>query len=72
MSRCFAEADLMVYANVNYVAMDAGYKSSPPGCRLQPGDQNPAAAAETLRKTNSLFDPPRSASAAAPSTESGR
>ncbi len=23
----FAEADLMVYANVNYVAMDGGYKS---------------------------------------------
>ena len=60
VSKAFAEADLMVYANVNYVAMDGGYKSYATGlAHYETLDQNHDA--ETLRKTNSLFDPPRSA-----------
>jgi lactate racemase len=56
----FAEADLMVYANVNYVAMDGGYKSYATGLvhydTLAYNHDS-----STLKRTRSLFDPPRSA-----------
>lgn len=56
----FAEADLMVYANVNYVAMDGGYKSYATGLvHYETLKYNHDSS--TLKKTQSLFDPPRSA-----------
>ena len=56
----FAEADLMVYANVNYVAMDGGYKSYATGfVHYETLAYNHDSS--TLKRTNSLFDPPRSA-----------
>lgn len=56
----FAEADLMVYANVNYVAMDGGYKSYATGLvHYETLAYNHDSS--TLKRTNSLFDPPRSA-----------
>ncbi|CAI5970476.1 unnamed protein product [Closterium sp. NIES-64] len=60
INRHFAEADLVVYANVNYVSMDGGYKSYATGlvhynCLRHNHDSN------TLRNTRSLFDPARSA-----------
>ena len=56
----FAEADMMIYANVNYVSMDGGYKSYATGLvHYQTLRYNHDS--ETLKKTTSLFDPPRSA-----------
>ena len=56
----FAEADLMVYANVNYVAMDGGYKSYATGLvHYETLAYNHDSS--TLKRTRSLFDPPRSA-----------
>ncbi|CAI7925641.1 unnamed protein product, partial [Closterium sp. NIES-54] len=60
INRHFAEADLVVYANVNYVSMDGGYKSYATGlvhynCLRHNHDS------KTLRNTRSLFDPTRSA-----------
>lgn len=55
----FIEADLCIYANVNYVTMDGGYKSYATGMvnykSLRHNHDS-----KTLRKTNSLYDPPRS------------
>ena len=56
----FAEADMMIYANVNYVSMDGGYKSYATGLvHYQTIRYNHDS--KTLKKTTSLFDPPRSA-----------
>ena len=56
----FAEADMMIYANVNYVSMDGGYKSYATGLvHFQTIRYNHDS--KTLKKTTSLFDPPRSA-----------
>eukprot|EP00850_Spirogloea_muscicola_P010013 SM000057S18443 [mRNA] locus=s57:616797:622218:- [translate_table: standard] len=56
----FAEADLLIYANVNYVSMDGGYKSYATGLvhykSLQHNHDS-----KTLRATRSLYDPPNSA-----------
>ena len=60
MAKDFAEADMMIYANVNYVAMDGGYKSYATGfVHYETLAYNHDSS--TLKRTNSLFDPPRSA-----------
>ncbi|CAI6006259.1 unnamed protein product [Closterium sp. NIES-65] len=63
INRHYAEADLVVYANVNYVSMDGGYKSYATGLvhyNSAPGSH--AAAADLLCAVcRSLFDPTRSA-----------
>ncbi|CAI5513031.1 unnamed protein product [Closterium sp. Naga37s-1] len=63
INRHYAEADLVVYANVNYVSMDGGYKSYATGLvhyNCAPGSH--AAAADLLCAVcRSLFDPTRSA-----------
>lgn len=55
----FAEADMLIYANCNYVAMDGGYKSYATGLvhytTLRYNHDS-----ETLKKTRSLMDPARS------------
>ncbi len=57
--RSVAEADLLIYFNVNYVAMDGGYKSYATGLvsyrSLRHNHDS-----HTLRHTRSLYDPPRS------------
>lgn len=57
--KAVAEADLLIYFNVNYVAMDGGYKSYATGLvsyhSLRHNHDS-----RTLRHTRSLYDPPRS------------
>jgi len=56
----FAEADLTVYANCNYVAMDGGFKSFSTGLvHYESLKVNHDCA--TLKDTKSLYDPERSA-----------
>eukprot|EP01025_Chloroclados_australasicus_P022459 TRINITY_DN23133_c0_g2_i1.p1 TRINITY_DN23133_c0_g2~~TRINITY_DN23133_c0_g2_i1.p1 ORF type:complete len:582 (-),score=54.49 TRINITY_DN23133_c0_g2_i1:240-1985(-) len=55
----FADADLAVYANVNYVAMDGGYKSYATGM-VHYESLKVNHDAKTLKATKSLYDPARS------------
>ncbi|MSR82368.1 MAG: DUF2088 domain-containing protein [Candidatus Latescibacteria bacterium] len=57
--RSFAEADLLIYFNVNYVAMDGGYKSYATGL-VSHRSLRHNHDSQTLRHTRSLYDPPRS------------
>ena len=58
--RRFVEADLAVYVNVNYVSMDGGYKSYATGLvHYQSLRYNHDC--KTLKETQSLYDPGRSA-----------
>jgi hypothetical protein len=57
--RSVAEADLMIYFNVNYVAMDGGYKSYATGL-VSNRSLRHNHDSHTLRRTRSLYDPPRS------------
>ncbi|MBA2442298.1 MAG: DUF2088 domain-containing protein [Rubrobacter sp.] len=60
VSRRAAESDLLVYVNINFVAMDGGHKSVHTGIspyRSIRHNHNP----HTLQNTRSLMDPPNSA-----------
>ena len=57
--RELAECDLAVYANVNYVPMDGGYKSYATGM-VSYNSLKHNHDCETLKKTKSLYDPERS------------
>jgi len=54
------EADLAIYANCNYVAMDGGYKSYSTGM-VHYESLRHNHDAKTLKKTTSLYDPKKSA-----------
>lgn len=56
----FVEADLCIYANVNYVSMDGGYKSYATGMVHYNTLKNNHDC-KTLKDTQSLYDPGRSA-----------
>ena len=58
--REFVEADLAIYANCNYVAMDGGYKSYATGM-VNYRSLKPNHDAKTLMQTRSLYDPDNSA-----------
>jgi len=58
--RRFVEADLAVYVNVNYVSMDGGYKSYATGL-VHYRSLRYNHDCKTLKATNSLYDPGRSA-----------
>jgi len=58
--RRFVEADLAVYVNVNYVSMDGGYKSYATGL-VHYRSLRYNHDCKTLKETNSLYDPGRSA-----------
>eukprot|EP00793_Prasinoderma_coloniale_P000380 PRCOL_00005364-RA len=55
----FAESDLAIYANVNYVPMDGGYKSYATGM-VSYNSLRHNHDCDTLKKTKSLYDPKRS------------
>lgn len=57
--RSVAEADLVIYFNINYAAMDGGYKSYATGLVSHRSLRHNHDSV-TLRHTRSLFDPPRS------------
>lgn len=58
--KSFAEADLVIYANVNYVAMDGGYKSYATGM-VHYNSLRHNHDTKTLKATQSLYDPANSA-----------